>query len=813
MSYVDAVGANPFGEAQSHNMPPMKSDLFKSWLNLFGLQVIAMLLVFSEFLSGKFYFAYFDIGSDSYKQVVPYAMHLARTLTREGFTGWSFQLGLGGPTTVMMGDLASLLSQLVGVESILPARIVFYLLKIALGGAFFLLFIRYYVKRWESAVISALAYSFCGFMVINGQWDIEATAFVFYPLVLWAIVRQLRGGGVALLPLVIATALFFGTFFVSLGVFLVFTCAAFVACSDTPKTALKAWLVRIIPLTALGYLLAAPYLLPVIFQLADSSRVSGGQSLIQGILSKSLGVTDWLLIAAQISGIFHKDIFGVGSAYKGYFNYLEGPGFYIGITLTLLIPQLWGGSRIDKKAVTLAALGFGAYLLFPVFRYAAMGFAAPYFRISTLWVSMMGLTLAAKALDQVLIEGLKVHQLGVGFAVFGLLLAVAVFAAVPDTIWLPHVAKIVELALLSGAVLVLAQQKLITPQRQPLALMLLIVVEIVVIARPSYVEGRALVAPELRAYDDRTPAALAAIRAMDSGVFRIEKDYHSASLADALAQDYMGVKSYSLHSRGIVDFYIGTGLIPPTSSVVNYSNWLPNAGPRYMLNSLLGVKYFISGNPVDWPGFVEVTNRSGLRIYRNDMALPFGVVQSRQITREALTKTSTKSPANAAVYTDAALFNAAVVDQIVPGHGNTFDLDVVAQSQSLSLEDLYFSPAVDLQKTGLQIEKFSSNHIAGQIAPASAGILVFSIPFNAGWSLKIDGQLTPMFRANFGMLAAPVVAGQHSVELSFEIPGRREGWFFGALGLSFVLLIGVLRYRRALAKWTSTNRAGRANDD
>lgn len=778
----------------------MNSDLSKSWPTLLVLQVLVALLVFSDFLTGKVYFAYFDIGSDSYFQVFPSTVQLALTMLREGFTGWSFRIGLGGPTSVNWSDLASLLSQLVGAETILSTRIYFYLLKIVLGGFFFLLFIRHHVTRWESAVISALAYSFCGFMVINGQWDGEATAFVFYPLVLWAINRHLRTGDVLTLPLVIASTLLFGVFFVSLGVFLIFTCAAFIACDNAPSAMLKRWMVRILPLTALGYLLAGPYLLPVIVQLADSSRVSGGQSLIQDIFHKSVGVNSVALVISQIGGMFHKDIYGVGSAYRGYSNYLEGPGFFIGITLFLIIPQLWGGTRADKRLVAFAAIAFIGYIIFPVFRYAAMGFAAPYFRISTLWVSIMGLTLATMALDRVLNEGVNGRLLLAGLTVFTVLLATTVFGAVDDTIWTLHVVKIVGLACLATSVLALSQSHILSLQRLPLFLLLVIVVEIVVIARPSYVEGRSIVSPKLRAYDDQTPGALEVIKVLDSGVFRVEKNFTSVSLADSLYQDYMGIKSYSLHSRGMVDFHIGTGLIAPRPEVVNYSNWLPNAGPRYMLNSLLGVKYIIAKEAVTWPGFVEISNSTGLRIYRNDLALPFGFVQSRQITKEALAEVSTKNPVNAAFYLDAALLNAALVDHTIPKFGNTLDLDALVHVDSLFLQERYFSPVAELQRNGLKLESFSSNRIAGKIYPASSGILVFSIPFSDGWRLKIDGKVTPMFRVNFGMLGAPVGSGKHNVELVFEIPGQRWGWFLGATGLAFVFLIGFFELRRGRSR-------------
>lgn len=779
--------------------PPVKIFVvLKPWLALFGLQSFASVVLFSGFLSGNFYFAYLDIGSDSYAQSVPYAMYLARSMAQEGFTGWSFQLGLGGPTMAMFGDLASLLIQLVGPERILPTRILFYILKIVLGGMFFLLFIGYYVKRWESAVISALAYSFCGFMVINGQWDVEATAFVFYPLVLWAIVKSLRTSNVLALPIAIATALLFGTFFVSLGVFMVFVCAAFVTSSGAPKATFKLWIFRIFPLTAIGYLLAAPYLLPVALQLLDSARVSGAESLIQKLLVQSLSVNDWSYILVQIGGIFHKDIFGIGSAYYPLsMNYLEGPGFFIGLSPLLLIPQLWGGSRSDKKLIIFAVLGFTAYIVFPVFRYAAMGFAAPYFRISTLWVSMVGLLLAAKALDQVFTKGVNLRLLAIGLAIVGALLSLVLYGSVGDLVWSTHAIKICALAIATTIVLMLNHRKLVTTDRLPLALMIIVVMEIVVIARPSYVEGRVLGSPNLRAYSDGTLAAISAIREFDSGVFRIEKDFKSVANADSLAQNYMGIKSYSLHSRGMVDFHMGVGLITPVNDDLNFANWLPNVGERYLLNSLLGVKYYISKKPVKWPGFSEVGKSSSVRIYHNNMALPLGVVQTHQITKAAFANVFTSNTVAADDYRDIAMINAVVVDHLVPGYGTRFDLDALMRMETLPIQDNYFSPVSALQKTGLQIEQFTSSRIFGRIAPNQAGILVFSIPFNSGWVLRINGKETPMFRANFGMLAAPVVAGQQSVELAFHIPGRSLGWAVSVLGLTILGLLEFMRRRRA----------------
>lgn len=774
----------------------MKSDPIKFCLVLAGCQLIASILIFSEFLSGKFFFAYLDIGSDSYKQVFAGTWYLARTMLTEGFTGWSFQIGLGGPTTALMGDLASLLVQSTGPNIVLQARIFVYLTKLALGGIFFLFFIRHFVQRWETAVISAIAYSFCGFIVINGQWDGEATAFVFYPLVLWAITQHRRPGCALSLPIAVALSLLFGTFFVSLGVFLVFSCLLCIACSDKPQSMALDWIRKIFPLAALGYLLASPYLVPVVLQLMDTSRVSGGQSLVQSILNKSVAVSDWQLIVAQVGGLFHKDLFGVGNAYRGYFNYLEGPGFYFGFTLLILIPQLWSGSQRDRRLLAVGVIAFVAYVLFPVFRFAAMGFAAPYFRVSTLWITILELMLAAKALDLVLTTAVNLRLLFVGVLVSSALLLFAVLAAPPETIWFAHVWRVIGITSLSTLVLVLFQQGWITANRLPLLLMLLAVVEAVLIARPSFVQGRTMVDGNVQGYNDKTLAALTEIRKLDHGVFRIEKDYNSVSLADAMAQDYMGIKSYSLHSRGMVDFHIGAGLLPTSSPVVNYTNWLSNAGERFVLNSLLGVKYFVAVNPVSWPGFTEVPNESGLRVYRNEFALPLGIVQTRQITKDAYQAALAEYPSKKGSLIDAMLFNAAVVDHAIPGFGTIIKVDELSKSDTLSLEDLYFAPAAQLQKTGLQIHQFASNRIVGEIHPTSSGVLTLSIPYNDGWRLKVDGVEAPIFRVNFGMLGATVVAGNHAVELDYVIPGLRLGIQLGLMALLLLAGLGLMQFRR-----------------
>lgn len=784
----------------------MKTTTFKAWLVLLGLQAALALVIHHDFLLGRFDFAYLDIGSDTYGQHVPLAMHMARTLAAEGWTGWSFNIGLGAPTSAMVSDAFTLLSQLGGPDHVLGLRIWVYLLKTVLGGAAFFALVRQYTVRPETAVIAALAYSFCGYMTINGQWDTHATEFVFFPLLLWAMTRTLRGGSPLLLPVVVAASLLAGLFFVAVGMLALFAGAAFAALNPAPRALLKTWSLRILPLVAIGFALAAPMLLPAALQMLDSPRVGGAGALLQNLREHGLSLNEWPLVLAQIGGLFHKDIFGVGNAHKGHWNYFEGPEFFIGVTLLVLIAQLWrSGPRdatLNRRALLLGLGMVVVYFLSPLPRMAALGFAAPYFRVSTLWVSLALLLLAARAVDQAIERGLDGRLLAIGTVACALLLAVVVGTSPEGHVWIPHAWRVAGLAALGAAVLLAALRHTLPARLLPGALVALVALETALLAPPSYFQGRQVATPGARLYADLTLTALREIREHDPGIFRIEKTYHSVSLADALAQGYMGVKSYYLQSSGAVAFNLGTGLIAPATdrSRINYTNWLPHPGPRHFLHSLLGVKYVIAREVLDWPGFVLVRRARNYLIYRNDMVLPLGIVQTRQVTQEALSRPPARGTADIETWRDMAIFNAAVVQAPIAGHGEPLDLAALARDtaggRQAWLDSRYHAPAQTLQQTGLQLDQFASNRLTGSIHPARPGLLVFSIPFSSGWTLWLDGRQTPLMRLNFGMLGAPVAAGEQRVELSFRPPGQRDGLLLGLFGLLALALVA-LRHRAA----------------
>jgi uncharacterized membrane protein YfhO len=770
--------------------------LAREWGTLLLLQLLLSALVFWKFLDGSHYFAYLDIAGDTYEIFAGNAMHAARLLQREGWTGWSFGIGLGAPVATMFNDTPRLLTMLAGPDHVLALRIWVHLFKVLAGGGFFYLLVRPFVVRREAALVAALLYSFCGFMLTNGIWDPEANPFVFFPLILWSLLRLLRRGDVLSFPLSVAAALYTGYFFLTLAVSIA---VAFVACvllSGRPAVMLRQVGLRAVPLAALGYLLAAPYELPLALQLLDSPRVSGSDALISSGISTALEFADSGTLLIQLSAFFHKDILGSANYYFGYMNYLEGPDFWVGMLPLLVLPQLLKGDPRDRHALLVGIACILAYMVLPAFRLAAFGFASPYFRSTTLWVTLPLLLLGARGLDQVLHRGVDLRLLAAGAAsLVGLLALVTILlkgAVVPEHVW-----KVAAFILVYAGILLLASVGRLRATRLTSAILLVGMIEIVVVAWPSINAARPVASPTTQPFKDVTVAALEAIRRSDPGAFRVEKTFASMSESDPPAQDYWGVRSYYYHGSAVVDFHRNMDMMrkftiaPPG----NQTNWLEAPGDRYVVSSALGVRYVISKEPLDWPGFELSSSGPGWFVYRNELALPLGVVHSRQVTRADMAALEKLSADRRRWFRDLALVNAVVLDDPMPQWGQRWDVASLAARGVIDLLSLYVQPVQELQRSGLKLTSFRNDHLQGRIEPASPGILVFSIPAYKGWSLRIDGEPVPLMRADFGFIAAPVSAGAHQVDLRYQLPGLRTGFALGLFGLA--ILAWVVRRSRA----------------
>jgi uncharacterized membrane protein YfhO len=632
---------------------------------LAALQAAVSLALFHDYVFGYKFFAFADIGCDSVTLYTPMLIYMA---TPENWAGaWSFNVGLGAVMPLISPPLSpfTLLGIAAGPEHVLDMRIWVYLTKIFAGGAAFYGFVLAIGARREIALVVALGYSFCGFVATDGQADPFATEFVVYAVILWTIARYAAHRDTWLIPLAVAFAGYSGAFMFSVGVFVAYAFAAATLASDRPRATAAIWLRSILPRCAVGLLLAAPMVLPLVFQLLDSPRVTGAQSAFSARLSELLSPNDPVTILIEFAGLFHKNILGVGDLHKGWMNYHDSPVFFVGVLPLLLIPQLWRGSRTDRRILSAGGLALGLFIALPAIRYLAFGFGLDYFRVNSLWISILLLVLFARALGCVAERGIDRWLLGGTAAAVLAIWLILLAGELHPWLSMPHAMMI--LAFLGVAFLLSLALGRVLQWRQFASLVLgFVAIEAAVINYPSFHAQRKAVTRETPGYNDKTMDALAYLKTRDPGFYRVEKTYHSMSLNDALAQGYMGVKSYWFQGASMVGFYSDLELLPRRSPIKNFTNWLPSFGDRFVLNSLVGVKYMITKSALDWPGFRRIYETGGLSIYENDLALPLGVVYGEQFLRERFAALSVGGK-------DFAMANAVIVDSLRGAAPRVFD--------------------------------------------------------------------------------------------------------------------------------------------
>ena len=96
---------------------------------------------------------------------------------------------------------------------------------------------------------------------------------------------------------------------------------------------------------------------------------------------------------------------------------------------------------------------------------------------------------------------------------------------------------------------------------------------------------------------------------------------------------------------------------------------------------------------------------------------------------------------------------------------------------------------------------FLPNRVTGSVNLTGEKLMVFSLLFQKGWTLFVDGVRTPLIRANGCWTGAVIGPGEHSIELSYVTPGLRAGALISALCLTAWILLAAFsgkrrRYRR-----------------
>jgi uncharacterized membrane protein YfhO len=755
---------------------------------LAGLRLYLVLTVAIEAIFALYFlvrhkaFAFTDIGSDTYLAFYPIQTAISRQFHALHSFTWSFDQSLGGYIAVAF-DPAWLITSLFPDTWQLGLRLPLFCARLLLAGGFFYGYLKLIGFEARLAVFGALAFAFSSYGVLNGQWEIShGTEFVLLAFYLFAIEAYLRQGKrwpAVCVGALLALAHPMNPYMFALFA-LVYAGARFAFTREFVGTikgfaGFAAW-------CAVGVLLAAPMFLPAAYYLLENPRVSGGHSKMAEVIAGLFSLNNTNMLKFQLAGLLGKDLLGTGNAYTGWQNYFEGPGFYIGLLPLLCIPQLFGrdASHRERWLGIAGLIGVAAYFVWPFLRYAVYGFGYPTYRFSTLWVSLVLLVMGLAGLRRCVQSA--PWRTGVTLGALSIaILALGCLWFYPKHTNYRHVMLVLGFAAVYWAILRAAADSA-WRSRMLYPLTLVFACELMLFAAPALLErDTADTTNPHSAYDDGTTGALELIRARegDSDFYRIEKTYNSVYLDDALVQDYSGIKAYFFNASSLTRFVDRMHLQRP----LEYAAYIGSAIERRAILDLVGVRYLLTHNrDLDaTPGLSYVGSANGIDVYHNDNAHTFAYLLHDLVSE-------TEADAMSMAQRDAVLSHTAIVADPPALQATLAQLDSTAQHAGAT--------------EWASLHKLNDTRLEGSVDAARAGLLLLSMPFDAGWSARLDDKEVPLMRADYGLAALPVAPGLHQLTLQYSPPGRRLGNYCALLGLLILGGFSVYRWSKTRARTT-----------
>ena len=136
------------------------------------------------------------------------------------------------------------------------------------------------------------------------------------------------------------------------------------------------------------------------------------------------------------------------------------------------------------------------------------------------------------------------------------------------------------------------------------------------------------------------------------------------------------------------------------------------------------------------------------------------------------------------------------LEVIVEDYGDPYPLVNIYLDEALERFDESYSKR---SEQSLIIDEFNNDNIKAHIRVKEGGQWLFtSIPYDKGWTVKVNGEVIDVTKVNQGFIGFPLEAGEYELEFSYWPVGLNAGLILS--GLSLVILVGFMVKDRRQSK-------------
>lgn len=772
---------------------------------LYALAMAAVLLLPFVIIDRGFFVYYGDYNA----QQMPFYKTCIEAVQSGNF-GWNWKTDLGA-NFVGSYSFYTLGSPFFWFAALFPAVISQYLmapllaLKIALSSLFAFVFIRRFVTKPQNALIGGLLYAFSGYSMYNIFFNHFHEAIVFFPLLLIGLeeaVVNKRRGALALAVAINAFVNYF--FFIGECIFLVLYFIARLIGDSGFRIGVRVFFCLAFEAVC-GVLIAGILFVPSIFQVLDVPRST---SMLNG--------WDFLFYNKnQRYGLILEAMFFPGEIPARSSMFESADAKWSSVALFLPLFSLSGVLALVKGASTEASRRMKwLRILLPACFVITMipglnsSFVLFNYSFYTRWWYMPEL-LCALATVYVLEHEEFDLKFGVKFCAVAVVLIslLAVFFPMKDKETdqiLPRIAVKISPAVfvnigIAIAMTVVAFSMLHWRKRDSAAKFTKKVTAGVVVCSMAlgyyFVSYGRILGPYLGDYNSKVSAQ----------IHIDDPEFHRMESLDSLNNinmlwDMSSLKSFtSIIPSSTFDLYDLLGIERSVNSNPKTEN--------YALRSLTNVRYLIVSQNTDekkldealkdMPMFEFMEEQDGYDIYRNTVALPMGYAYDTFI-QDSDAKKQTKVDN---LMVGSAILTAEQVEKYS-------DILLERKPESLNDEQRYerfLTDAEERQALGAKQFSVNSSGFTAVTDYTSEKLLVFSVPYDKGWSgtVSVQGaapQALEVDKVNGGFIGVRIPAGVCEISFTYKTPGGSLGIICTVAGIvlfgGYILLCYFIIKRR-----------------
>lgn len=752
------------------------------WLIL----ALSLFIIFYNFIIGKGYYMYSDVGADTVQQYFPYFLNEALNLKDGTFATWNFHYGLGESifsvnawTFDIFSILLVLVSLLVGVGKLQYLLVWMQIVKIIVVFILSKKYLSYFLKDRLSLCLAAYLCTMNGFLFLWGQHYFFGTAYVYMLLMLCTIENFLAKeskSSVAILAISIASLLIFSYYIaymilITSAVYFLFRYMSIhkkLKIKQTAKSFGKCLYGVIV-----GFLLSGVVFIPSCYHiLTSSSRLSGTSSgLFSKMMASFLGSLNLDYIKLRLSRLVSNNMLCMNDRTNypyPFTSYYELPQLFCTIFVIFFFVQ-WLIYELKKSKtkreyffLILKILIFYLLIFNGVSGLIFNGFAYNRYRYTYIIIPFLALMIGI-VLEKVLLKN-KINFTGL---VISVILSILIWYSSYSKLTSENyrVSFIILIFLIMGFItlLVTGKQKKYLEDGKLVFLLIVIVSTIfdnyITTNHREYIKKEKIqLAWSGSELLDDTGRAVSWIKENDRTFYRVERIGGStfSTFGDPFIYQISSSTWYNTTaSEELCKFY---KIIYPNSNLKKYYKVAQlNDQNDLQALSLLNSKYILTVNEINMEGLKKINQFGNVLVYKNTYTDSIAKWYTKTISEGDFMSLSEKEKATI------------LYDKVISNE--RFDLD---------------------KKSKAVIDEFNlQNHaeIVGKVKSNGTGLLMISFPAQEGWKVYIDNKLVDIHKLNYALIGIEVPEGEHIIKLKYKVPKSELGILSSIMGIFSLVII------------------------